>query len=165
MNAQSISLKVAETLLTAAPGIADTVIAQLAQKETEKRATALLGAVELAITTQKELDKALKPDVFPQSFDAEGKAIGQPSWSKAQLAAQKKAREKLAKIDKAIEKATRARVSAIVAVAAQGVEGEAGYVPAVKAVAAVEPDFGDLFNLKSLIEAAEKEAAKDGGES
>ncbi len=163
MNAQSISLRVAQTLLNASAGITDTVVNKLAQREVERRADALLGAVELAGTTANELTKALKPDIHPTTFDAAGKAIGTPGYSKGQLATQKKLKERAAKIDKAIEKATRERVAATADVAAVGVEGEDGYVPAVKGTPAVEPDFGDLYNLKSLIDQAEKESAKTDG--
>lgn len=160
MTTQTISQKVAEGIVAAAPQVLDSVVKTMVEKETDRRAAALLGAVELGQTTQRELSKAIQPDVRPTTFDSTGKPLGEVGFTKSRLAEQKKLTERLAKVNKAIEKATRDRASAIEAKDAVGTEGQDGYVPAVKAVAAIEPDYADLFNLKNLVEQAEKEAAK-----
>lgn len=161
MNASIIQTTVAARILAAAPAIAESVVEQLKAREVDRRAKALLEAVDAHGKLSGELNKARQPDVRPSTFGLDGKPVGEAGWSKPRLAEIKKLTEKLGKVDKAIEKATRDRVAAIPAV---GVQGQEGYVAAV---AGVEPDYSDLFNLKSIIDAADKAATADtsGGEA
>lgn len=129
--------KVGAAIVTAAPRALESVVKTLVDREIEKRSTALLGAVELASSTRTTLNKAKEPDVRPTLFTADGKPIGEPGWSKQRLAEIKKLTEKLAKIDKAIDAATREE----------------------------NPDFSLLNNLKSEIEKAEKAAAANSSET
>ncbi len=96
---KSIGLKVAEQIANAGPAILDKVINNLASLEIEKRASALLNGVNLAVATKRELQK-IKPD--QQSFDASGKVVFE-SYSKTKVEEKKKLEEKLAKIEKAVE--------------------------------------------------------------
>lgn len=136
----------------------------LVDKEIDKRAVALQGGYELAVQTASALKKAMEPDIRPTMFDLKGKPVGESGWSKAQLKAQKTLTEKLAKIDKAIDAATRDRVPEVADQPAVGVEGGDGYAPAIKGKPAIEPDFSLLYNLKAEIEKAEKQAAETSAE-
>ncbi len=134
-SSPSISLndRVSTLITDTAPArVLESVIKTLADKEIDKRATALLGGLNLANETRSALKKAQEPDVRPTAFTLAGAPIGEVGYSKAKLGEQKKLTEKLAKIDKAIEAATRD----------------------------ANPDFGPLYNLKGEIEKAEKQAAE-----
>lgn len=98
---KSIGIKVAEIITASAPTILNKVIEDLVKVEVEKRAIALLNAINSAVATQRELFKA-KPD--QQSYDGDGKVIAE-TFSKAKYDEKKKSEEKLAKIEAAIEKA------------------------------------------------------------
>jgi hypothetical protein len=127
-----LNTRIAETIATTAPTrVLDNVVSVLVDKEVEKRATALLGGLELANSTRGALKKAQEPDVRPTAFKSDGSPIGEVGFTKPRLVEQKKLTEKLAKIEKAIEAATRED----------------------------EPNFGLLYNLKNDIDKAEKEAA------
>lgn len=97
----SISMKVAERISTAGTTILTKVVDSLANVEIEKRADALLKAVNLAVATQRELNKA-KPDVV--SYNDDG-SVKDASWTKPKLEEKKKLVEKLAKIEAAVAKA------------------------------------------------------------
>ncbi len=97
----SIGQKVAASITDAGPAILSKVIDKLASLEIEKRADALLNGVNAAISAKRELQK-IKPD--QQSFDASGKVVTE-TYSKAKVEERKKAEEKLAKIEAAVEKA------------------------------------------------------------
>lgn len=131
MNTQTISEQVAESIASAAPNVLPSVVKILADRETDRRAKALLAGIEAAFATKKELTKLERPDIKP-NLDKDFKPIGEGWFSEARAKEIKKVRERLAKIEKAIEKAT----------------------PADGA----KPDYNELFNLKSLIEQADKES-------
>lgn len=127
----NINDKVAAVISGSNPKVIDTVVNQLADRETTKRATALLDGVEAANRTRNELNKIGRGDVKP-SFDANGKPVGEATYSEARLKEIKKTKEKLGKIESAIEKATFEK-----------------------------PDWNPLFNLKSLLEQADKAIAPE----
>lgn len=134
-SSPSITLneRIAALITDTAPArVLDSVIKTLADKEIEKRAAALLGGLQLANETRGALKKVEEPDQRPSTFDRAGRPIGEAGWSKPRLAEIKKLTEKLTKIDKAIDAATRE----------------------------ANPDFGPLYNLKGEIEKAEKAATE-----
>lgn len=98
---KSIGIKVAEQIASAGPAILGKVIDKLATVEIEKRADALLNAVNAAVATKRELQK-VKPDNV--TYDGEGK-VASETYSKAKIDEKKKLQEKLAKIEAAVEKA------------------------------------------------------------
>lgn len=98
---QSIGQKVAANIADAGPAILGKVIDKLASAEIEKRADALLNAVNAAIATKRELYK-VKPDIVAYSGDGK---VATENWSKAKLDEKKKLEEKLAKIEAAVDKA------------------------------------------------------------
>lgn len=128
LSSADILSRVSTAIVAAAPRALNSVIDALVSKEIEKRSTAILGGVELASSVRRDLNKAREPDIRPTTFTVDGKPIGEPGWSKPRLAEIKKLTEKLAKIEKVIDGATRDE----------------------------NPDFGPLYNLKSEIEKAEK---------
>lgn len=136
LSSADILTRVSTAIVTAAPRVLLSVVDTLVAKEIEKRAAALLGSIELASITRSALRKAQEPDVRPSMFDAEGKAIGPVGWTKPRLAEIKKLTEKLTKIEKVIDLATRDE----------------------------SPEFGGLYNLKVDIEKAEKAASAESTE-
>lgn len=98
---QSIGQKVAANIADAGPAILGKVIDKLASAEIEKRADALLNAVNAAIATKRELYK-VKPDLV--AYNADGK-VASENWTKPKLEEKKKLEEKLAKIEAAVDKA------------------------------------------------------------
>lgn len=98
---KSIGIKVAEQISAAGPVILNKVVEKLATVEIEKRADALLNAVNSAVSTQRELYK-VKPDIV--AYDGEGKEVS-ANWSKVKLEEKKKLEEKLTKIEAAVTKA------------------------------------------------------------
>jgi len=81
--------------------IIDSVVKELVNTEIERRADALLKAINLATTTRRELYK-IKPDIVSYNAD---RSINSEAWSKAKLDERQKLTEKLDKIDKVISKA------------------------------------------------------------
>lgn len=112
---QTIGQKVAETISQAGPAVLAKVIDRLAAIEIDKRVSALENAVNAAVTTKRELQK-IKPDNV--QYDITGKAVVE-TYTKAKIEEKQKLEQKLAKIEKAVDKAIN------------------------------KGDFGDLFNLKS----------------
>lgn len=100
---KSIGVQVAAQISSAGPTILGKVIEKLAQVEIEKRAEALLNAVNSAVATQRELYK-VKPDIV--ALDGNGKEVTS-NWSKAKYDEKKKLEEKLAKIEAAVTKAVK----------------------------------------------------------
>lgn len=96
---KSIGQKVADQIANAGPVILEKVINNLANLEIEKRATALLNAVNLAVATKRELQK-IKPDIVAYNDKGEEASA---NWSKPKLEEKKKLEEKLAKIEKAVD--------------------------------------------------------------
>ena len=78
------------------------VIDALANEIIQKRGEQILGAVRKREELAKDLKKISKPDV--EAFDGEGKKTSE-SYSKTKTEEIKKAKEKLAKADKIINKA------------------------------------------------------------
>jgi hypothetical protein len=133
LTSSDLNARVAEAIVGAAPRVLTSVVAVLVDKEINRRAEALLGGIELASQTKSALRKAQEPDVRPSMFTADGKPIGDVGYTKPRLAEIKKLNEKLAKVEKAIDAATRDE----------------------------NPEFNLLYNLKSDIEKAEKAAATE----
>jgi hypothetical protein len=98
---KSIGIKVAETIAAAGPAILSKVVEKLATVEIEKRADALLNAVNSAVSTQRELFK-VKPDVV--AYNEKGEEVT-ANYTKPKLEEKKKLEEKLAKIEAAVTKA------------------------------------------------------------
>jgi hypothetical protein len=76
----------------------------LVEKDLSERRDQLLVAINKLQELQRDGHR-LKPDVGVDQFDADGKAVGQPSYSKAKLEELKKHKEHVAKVEKAIAKA------------------------------------------------------------
>lgn len=135
IKSPSINLneRIATIIAESAPGrVLEQTLKVFVDKEVDKRATALIGGINLANETRGALSKAKQPDVRPTTFDAAGQPIGQVGFTKPALAKIKQLTEKLAKIDKAIEAATRE----------------------------ANPDFGPLHNLKADIDKADSSSAE-----
>lgn len=113
---KSINIAVAEKLATSGTQVVERVVNRLTEVELGRRADALLKAVELSGKLAKDLAKIDRPDV--QTFDGDGKVVTE-TYTKARLEERKKLRDRIAKVEKAFEKATN-----------------------------VPPDYADLFNLK-----------------
>ncbi len=130
----NLNERIATIISESAPArVLDQTLKVFVDKEVDKRATALIGGINLANETRGALSKAKQPDVRPTTFDAAGAPMGSPGFTKPALTKIKQLTEKLAKIDKAIEAATRD----------------------------ANPDFSLLYNLKGEIEKADKEAATE----
>ena len=96
---QSINVAVAEQIKAiGTPRAVAVVIEQLAQKEIDKRSTALAAAIALSDTVKKDIAKASKPDVV--TITSEG--ITSESFSAAAYEARKKLIERLEKIEKTV---------------------------------------------------------------
>jgi chaperonin cofactor prefoldin len=78
------------------------VVDRLAEDEIKKREDLLVQGLAKLDEADKEVKK-IKPD--QGSYDADGKLIGEATFSKAKADELKKAREKLEKISNALEKA------------------------------------------------------------
>ncbi len=99
--------RIATMIAESAPTrVLDQTLKVFVDKEIDKRATALVGGINLANETRSALKKAQQPDDQPKTFGLDGKPIGQAGYTKGRLADIKKLTEKLAKIDKAIDAAT-----------------------------------------------------------
>jgi hypothetical protein len=96
---QSINVAVAEQIKAIGTSKAvEVVINQLAQKEIDKRSTALAAAIALADTVKKDIAKASKPDVV--TVTTEG--VTSESFSATAYEARKKLIERLEKIEKTV---------------------------------------------------------------
>ena len=96
----SLKETVAEKIAALGPVVQEAVATELANQVKDKRVKAVLAALSLKDETEKELKK-IKPE---QTFDAEGK-VASEFFTKANNEARKKAQEKLAKIEKALNDA------------------------------------------------------------
>ena len=76
----------------------------LVEKELSERKDLFLTGISKLQDLQRDAHK-LKPDVDTDKFDAEGKMVGVPSFSKAKLEEIKKHKEQVAKVENAIDKA------------------------------------------------------------
>lgn len=123
----TLNTKIAETIAGSSEVVLNKVIKTLADKEIDKRATSLLAGLEAANAARSELRKLDRPDVKP-NLGRDGKPVGEGTYTEARIKEIKKVTEKLAKIERAIDKATD------------------------------KSDYADLFNLKSLIEQGDKAA-------
>lgn len=102
-SSQTIGAKVAEKISAATNNgsVLQSVIDRLATLEIERRADALLKAINLAFSIKKDLYK-VKPDIV--AYTLEG-TIASEQWSKAKLEERKKLTEKLEKVERIIAKA------------------------------------------------------------
>lgn len=91
----------AEGIKGAGPQIRDIVKSKFIQEEVQRRA-GLLERLVVALNAFRKEGFKIKPD--QQSFDASGKLVSE-GWTKAALDKKKKYEEKLAKAEKAFEKA------------------------------------------------------------
>jgi riboflavin synthase alpha subunit len=96
----SLKEQVADRIAKLGPVVQDGVVDTLVAQVKEKRVKAVLAALSLIEETQKELRK-IKPE---QNFDIEGDVISE-YFTKANSEARKKAQEKIAKIEAALEMA------------------------------------------------------------
>lgn len=96
----SLKEQVAERIAALGPAVQDGVVETLVGQVKDKRIKAVLAALNLIEDTQKELRK-IKPE---QSFNAEGEVVSE-FYTKANNEARKKAQEKIAKIEAALEAA------------------------------------------------------------
>lgn len=128
---KSINVAVAEKLSAAGSIVLNSVIDRIAEVEIKRRADALLKAVEAAERLQRDLNKVNRPDQVVYSTDRKPVSEG---YSKARLDEIEKLTQKLAKIDKAVAKAT-----------------------------ADKPDYTDLLNLKTDDNSAAKAGGESEG--
>lgn len=97
----SVQIKVAENIANIAPKVEDQVVEVIVERELEKRATAIVKAMD--ILSKFEIDlKKIKPD--QTSFSETGEKISE-SYSKAKLEEKNKLTQKIDKNTKAINKA------------------------------------------------------------
>jgi hypothetical protein len=92
--------QVAERIATLGPTVQDGVVSVLVEQVKEKRIKAVLTALNLIEETQKELKK-IKPE---QTFDADNKVVSE-FYTKPNMESRKKAQEKIASVEAALEAA------------------------------------------------------------
>lgn len=97
----SLKETIAERVASLGPAVQEGVITVLVDQVKDKRVKAILTGLNLLEEKQKELKK-IKPT---QTFDAEGK-VASETFSKGDNETRKKTNESIAKIEKALEKAT-----------------------------------------------------------
>lgn len=106
LTSSDLHTKVSESIAASAPRVIDFVVKTLADKEVDRRASLLLGAIDLATAIKRDLNKIDRPDIVaPRGRD--NKPIGEDGYSVNRLKEIKKLTEKLAKVEKAIDFATR----------------------------------------------------------
>jgi cell division protein ZapA (FtsZ GTPase activity inhibitor) len=96
----SLKEQVAQRISQLGPAVQDGVVDTLVAQVKEKRVKAVLTALNLIEETQKELKK-IKPE---QTFDADNKVVSE-FFTKPNMEARKKAQEKIANIETALEAA------------------------------------------------------------
>lgn len=104
MNTTDINSKVAEAISTAAPKVITTVVSQLADVEINKRVAALSTVIGQVTTLKRDLNKIDRPDVL--TFGRDGKPTGEGTYTKPRVEELNKLVAKIAKYEKAIDKAT-----------------------------------------------------------
>ena len=98
----SVNTKVAERILEIGPQVEDKVIGVLVGRELDRRSQALTKALDDLSTLEKNFAKIDKPDVV--SYNEKGKPAIE-NYSKSKLEEIKKAKEKIDRFTKAINKA------------------------------------------------------------
>lgn len=97
----SVQIKVAESIANITPKVEDQVVEVLVERELEKRATAIVKAMDTLSKFEGELKK-IRPD--QTSFSETGEKISE-TYSKAKLEEKNKLQQKIDKNTKAINKA------------------------------------------------------------
>jgi hypothetical protein len=98
----SVKELVAERLANSGDAVKELVIEKLVDDELEKRKQLVLKGVDAVDNARKDLSK-IKPD--QTSFDVEGQPVGTPAYSRGKLDELNKAKQKLAKLEGALNKA------------------------------------------------------------
>jgi hypothetical protein len=101
-KAKSLLAEVANRVKGTNDIVQETYITKLVQKEVEQRVDLLDKAMQKRFTCLTELNKINRPDV--ETFDADGK-LASGTYTKDRLKAIKDAKENLAKVENAIDKA------------------------------------------------------------
>ncbi len=99
-NAATVLSEVAERIKASTPTVRTKLVETLVEKEVVLRADLLGKALDARSAAVSELQKINKPDVV--TYDADGKEVG-GTYTKDNLKKIKEGKEKLAKIEKAIE--------------------------------------------------------------
>lgn len=97
----SVQIKVAESIANIAPKVEDQVVEVIVERELEKRATAIVKAMDTLSKFETDLRK-IKPD--QTSFSETGEKVSE-TYSKAKLEEKNKLTQKIEKNTKAINKA------------------------------------------------------------
>lgn len=130
-----LNADIAAAIAGSGPAVREQVVSSLRSKEVDRRATAVLGGIDLFNQLTGQLKKLDRPDVKPL-LGRDGKAIGEGSFTEARLKEIKTLTEKVGKVTKALDAALRDE----------------------------NPDYSPLFNLKGEIDkagAAEAPAAAE----
>lgn len=98
----TINMQVAERIKASAPDVEQRLVDMLVEKEVSRRVEVVGQGVGKANDLEKELRKIDKPD--SETFNADG-STATATYTKARLEELKKTREKLDKLNKAIDKA------------------------------------------------------------
>jgi hypothetical protein len=101
-KAKGLLAQVAERVKGAGDVIQERYIDTLVQKEITERVGLLDKAMQKRFTCLSELNKVNRPDI--EAFDAEGKLVS-GNFSKERIKAIREAKEALAKVENAIDKA------------------------------------------------------------
>lgn len=101
MKIEEINKQVMESVNSSKDKILDAITNKFVQDELNRRTDLLTRLVTTTTTFRKEGAK-IKPDLTTYNIDG---SVASESWSKAQLDKKKKFEEKLAKADKAFERA------------------------------------------------------------
>jgi hypothetical protein len=97
----TIKETVAGKIASLGPAVESSVVDVLAEQVKEKRVKAVLAGLDLKEAAEKELKK-IKPD--QQQYDGENKLVSE-TYSKSAIENKKKAEEKVANIEKALNSA------------------------------------------------------------
>jgi hypothetical protein len=93
---------VADGLIKVNDKVRAAIVADISEKEFQKRVEATTKVLEEFEKIERDLRK-IKP--VPTGFDLKGQPVGDPVYSREQVEEVKKATEKLDKLNKALEKA------------------------------------------------------------
>lgn len=97
-----LKVKIAEGLAACGPKVVDRVVETMVERETNKRSTALVTVLDLLAREELDLKKIDRPDT--EAYDGEGKVVSS-TYTKGRIEEIKKAKESIAKKQKAISDA------------------------------------------------------------
>lgn len=132
MKIETLTEKVTSAIKDSSKTVQNKVIDVLVEREIEKRSSALVKGIDQLSKLKVEINK-IRPDVI--NYDADGKAIGEGSFSKPTVDKLKQTKEKFNKLERAIQKALGSE------------ESPADLVTGAPLIPAKLPDYSDLFNL------------------